>query len=542
MSNPDETIKPASRALTGSQIARATLIIVAAYILSGILGIVRQMVLSATFGAGLELDSFYAALRLPETLFMLIAGGALGSAFIPVFSGFLADDEQKAAWQLASTVFSLVGIVATMAAIMGLVLARPIVIYLLLPGSDAREHDLTIELMQIMLGTVVIFSLSGLVMAVLNAHQRFTSSAFAPSVYNIGIIIGAVFLTPRMGVHGLAWGVVLGAIFHIAIQLPVLVRLPKLRLRPMFDVNTAGVRDVLRLMLPRLLGLAVVQINFWVNIMLASTMAKGSITALQYGYTLMFTVLGILGQSIGTAVFPTLATQFAEGDHAGFQRTFSSALRNTLFLTIPAGLGLAVLSVPIMGVLFERGDWTRANTYAAAWALIFYAIGLAGHAALEILARTYYALHDTWTPVRIGALAMTLNVVLSFVFVVIFDALSFDIFEGNAGPFGGLALANSVATAIESTILWIILGRRIPELSARPVLRTLQRTVLAALIMTVAVLGWLWISNDLIWLIQLLIGVGLGAAVFWGSAMLFRVEIAQTLPRQLLHRLSRVTR
>ncbi|PJF39931.1 MAG: murein biosynthesis integral membrane protein MurJ [Phototrophicales bacterium] len=525
-----------SRALSGRQIARATLIIVVAYVLSGVLGIVRQMVLSATFGAGLELDSFYAALRLPETLFMLIAGGALGSAFIPVFSAFLAKDDYDAAWQLANTVFSFVAIIATVTAVIGLILARPIVELLLLPGGDAVEHQLTIELMQIMLVTVVIFSLSGLVMAVLNAHQMFTASAFAPSVYNVGIIIGALFFTPYMGVHGLAWGVVLGAFFHIAIQLPIMWRLPHLHLGIALNIRTDGVQEVLRLMLPRLLGLAVVQLNFWVNIALASTMARGSITALQYGYTLMFTVLGILGQSLGTAIFPTLATQHAEGDHEGFQRTFTMALRNILFLSIPAGIGLAALSVPIIGFLFERGDWTRLDTYAAAWALIFYAIGLGGHAALEILARTYYALHDTWTPVRIGALAMTLNVILSVVFVLVFDALRLNLFTNESAPFGGLALANSVATAIESVVLWRILCRRIPQLQVQPVLRTLQRTIIASTGMLLGLLLWLYLAQELAWFIQLTVGVPLGAIVFWVGAILLNIEIARSLPRQLLAR------
>lgn len=539
MTTSDTTEQPSSRALSGGQIARATLIIMAAYVMSGVLGIVRQIVLTATFGADIELDAFYAALRVPETLFMVIAGGALGSAFIPVFSGFLTDDDLSPAWQLASAVFSLVGLIATIAAVFGFIFARPIVEILLLPGGDAREHELTIELMRIMLSTVVVFSLSGLVMAVLNAHQYFAAPAFAPSVYNIGIIIGAVALAPSMGVQGLAWGTVLGAGLHIAIQLPALARLPHLKLRPLFDINTDGVREVITLMLPRLLGLAVVQINFWVNIALASTMVRGSLSALQTAYTLMFTVLGVLGQSVGTAVFPTLSTQYAEGDSVGFQRTFANAFSNTLFLSIPAGFGLAVLSVPILGVLFERGEWDRAATYATAWALIFYAIGLAGHAALEILARTYYALNDTWTPVRIGVLAMVLNIVLSFLFVVLFNALGGTAFGDTPEPIGGLALANSTATAIESTILWILLRRRIPTMNAEPVLRTLERTLAAALIMTAAVGGWLVVAAELSLLIQMIVGIALGAAMFAIAALALRIDMAHILARTILARLRR---
>lgn len=522
------------RALSSQEIARATLMIMGAYVLSGIMGLVRQMVIAATFGAGVELDAFVAAVRVPETLFMLIAGGALGSAFIPVFSKFLSDDNFDGAWRLASAVLSMVGLIAIGLATLAFVFAAPIVETILIPGGDTRDHELTIELMRIMLVTVFIFGMSGLLMGILNAHQYFLSPALAPSLYNVGIIFGAIALTPSMGVHGLAWGTVIGSTLHLGVQLPSLRKLPYMRMRPLFSINVEGVREVLTLMLPRLLGLAVVQINFWVNIALASAMVKGSIAVLQTAYTLMFTVLGVLGQSLGTAVFPTLSTQHAKGDLDAFQQTFSTALRNVLFLSIPAGLGMAVLSIPIVGVLFERGEWTHDHTQAAAWALIFYAIGLAGHAALEILARTYFALHDTWTPVKIGGLAMLLNVLLSFAFVVLFEALGAD--EFTRGPFGGLALANSLATALESTVLWLILRRRIEALDAAPIALTLSRTIAATAVMVGTVLLWLNVAEDWHMLLRLVIGVLLGAGVFFVTALLFKVPQARHLPQQILAR------
>lgn len=522
------------RALSQREIVRAAGIVMVAYVLSGILGLVRQMILSSTFGADRDLDAFYAALRLPETLFALIAGGALGSAFIPVFSGFLNRDEFDGAWRLASVVMTTVALVATVAALIGFIFAELLVTYLLLPSASAEMHNLTVELMRVMLVTVVIFGVSGLVMGILNAHQHFTAPALTPSMYNLGLIFGAVAFTPSMGIHGLAWGAVLGASLHLLIQVPTLIRLPHLKLRPSLALRTEGVYEVLRLMGPRLLGLAVVQVNFWVNIALASAMFIGSITALQTAYTLMFVVLGILGQAMGTAIFPTLAAQHARNDHDGFQQTLSSALRNVLFLSIPAGLGMAILSRPIMAVLFERGEWTAIHTSAAAWALIFYSIGLIGHVMLEILARTFYALHDTWTPVLVGGAAMVLNVVLSFTFVAVFRALGAD--SLSQGPFGGLALANSLATALESTVLWVILRRRIPQMNPAPILRTLSRTALAALGMVGVVGGWLVVSESWSVFVQLVLGVGLGGASFWGLALLLRIEIAQSLPRQLLAR------
>jgi putative peptidoglycan lipid II flippase len=374
-------------------------------------------------------------------------------------------------------------------------------------------------------------------MGILNSYQHFAAPALTPSMYNIGIILGTLLLYNSMGVRGAAWGTVLGAALHMAIQIPFVLRLPHFSFKPAISLKTAGVTDVLKLMGPRLLGLGVVQINFWVNIILASAMSVGSISALQTAYTLMFTVLGILGQSLGTAVFPTLSTQYAQNDTEGFQRTFSGAIRNVLFLSIPAGLGMAILSKPIVTVLFERGEWTTADTSATAWALVFYSIGLMGHTALEILARTFYALHNTWTPVIIGGMAMLLNIILSVIFVVIFEALGADTFA--RGPYAGLALANSLATALESTILWILLRRRIPTLNAKPILNTLSRTLVAGIGMVVIAGAWLLISEDFHQLIRLLIGLILGISSFWGIAIAVHIDEAQSVPRQILSRFSK---
>lgn len=535
--NAPEASPDPGHALTRRQIARVTLIVMASFILSGLLGLVRQVVLASTFGADQELDAFYAALRLPETLFVLVAGGALGSAFIPVFSTFLAKDDFKGAWRLASAALTLVSLAASLSAIVGFIFATPLVENLLLSKASHATQTETVELMRIMLITVVIFGISGLLMAILNSHQHFIAPALAPSLYNIGIILGALALSPSMGVQGLAWGVVIGAGLHMLVQVPIVLRLPDLRLQILASLQVPGVRQVLKLMGPRLLGLMVVQVNFWVNIALASGMGIGSITALQTSFTLMFTVLGILGQSVGTAVFPSLSALYAQKDDSGFQRTFNSALSNVLFLSIPAGLGMMILSAPIVRVLFERGEWTAADTSATAWALVFYAVGLMGHAALEILARTYYALHDTWTPVIVGGVAMLLNVVFSLVFVALFESLGADSFT--QGSYAGLAFANSLATALESLTLWFWLRRKMPSLNPSPVLQTVSKTALAAIGMVGAVLIWLIIGENFAAIIQLIGGVIIGGGSFFALALVLRVEEANQLPRMILAKLGK---
>ncbi len=523
----------AARALSGRQIARAAGLLMLAYVASGVLGLVRNAAISAVFGAGPRIDAFVAAQRVPETLFALVAGGALGSAFIPVFTCFLAEDDRDGAARLANAVITLVCTVAGVLALLAGVFAGPIMEYALMRGADPATQALAAELMRIMLVTVVVFGVSGLAMGILNAHQHFLAPAFAPSMYNIGLIVGALILAGPWGVHGLAWGAVLGSVLHLAIQVPMLARI-RFRYRPQFDVRLPGVREVLTLMGPRVLGLGVVQVNFWVNTALASGMLAGSVTALNFAFTLMFTVLGVLGQSVGTALFPTLSTLSARHDVADFRRTLAGALSSVLFLSIPAGIGLAALSRPVVTLLFERGEWTATDSAGTAWALALFSIGLAGHAVLEILVRAFYALHDTWTPVKVGTAAMVLNIALSLVLIRVFgypDSTNFA-----RGPFGGLALAMSISTAVESATLWLLLRGRVGGLDERRVLGSAARTLFAALVMAAAVAGFLRALPDLTALFQALGGAALGAGVFGGTALLLGVDEAELIPRLVLRR------
>lgn len=528
----DSSTPDVGAALTSRQLIRTTSIIMGALVLSGILGLVRQVVLSASFGAGSELDAFYAALRVPETLFVLVAGGALGSAFIPLFSELLAKDDFPNAWRLARATLSFMLIGAVGISLLCLAFAEPIVKTILVPSADAESQALTTDLMRIMLGTVAIFGVSGLVMGILNAHQHFIAPALAPSMYNLGLIIGAWRLAPEHGVYGLAWGAVIGAGLHLAVQLPFLWRLPARDLGVNFQWVESGAQRVFLLMAPRVLGLGIVQINFWVNAALTSGMEQGSLTALQTSFALMFTVLGILGQSLGTAIFPTLSRLHAEGDHEGFGRTLLGALNSVLFLSIPAGLGMAVLANPIITVLFERGEWTNRDTDGASWALMLFAIGLAGHAVLEILARAFYALQDTWTPVSIGGVTMVLNIVLSFGLITFYpDAVDF-----TYGPFGMLALSMTLSTAIESALLWWLLRKRI-HLADKAALQKAIYTLLAGVGMVIVVALWQVIGAALAPVVLLVGGMILGVVSFGGLALLLQIEEARVVPKMILRRL-----
>jgi len=540
-----------SKALTNRQIASAAAVVLVGFLASGLLGLVRTAVIAATFGTGIASDAFLAAQRIPELIFVLVAGGALGSSFLPVFTRYLRADDPSGAWRLASAVITLSALAAAVLSLLVALFARQIVEVVLAPGKPPEVQALTVSLMQIMMLTPFIFSISGLVMGILQAHGSFLLPSLAISMNNVGLILGALLLAyvipaqpdspAQVGganVYGLAWGAVLSAVFHLVIQLPGLMRIktavPILRFLP--DWRIPGVGEVLVLMGPRVLGLGVAQINFLVNANFASLMIAGSYTALVNAWTLMFFALGIIGQSVGTAVFPSLAALAAENDLPGFKNRLAGVLRGVLFLAIPSTAGLILLGRPLVALLYERGEFMPESTSATAWALAFYALGIAGHAGLEVLSRAFYALSDTRTPVVVGLVSMLSNITLSVIFIrFIGDPASLE-----RGPFAGLALANSVTTLLEALALWWLLRRRIGSLNDDYVWNGLWRTGAAAMAMAAALYGLLVLAAGRLSASMLaVVGIPLGAAAFLGVSVALGMDEPRTVLAAVLRRVRR---
>jgi putative peptidoglycan lipid II flippase len=499
------------------QIARAAGTVMFALIISQIFGLARNIILAATFPAATALDPYLAANRVAETLFLLVAGGALGSAFIPTFTGLLVRDERDPAWRLASGVGNLVTLALTLLALVAALLAPQIVRYVLAPGFADQPglFATTVELLRIQLISAVIFGVSGLVMGILNAHRVFLVPALAPSMYSIGIIIGALVFAPAMGVRGLAWGVVLGASLHLLVQIPSLLRLKGEYFRTLGWANPS-VREVIRLMLPRLLGVAVVQINFWVNIRLASRMPPGSVTALSYAFALMLMAQTVIAQSVATAAMPTFSAQYALNRLDEMRGSLAAALRGVLLLSVPASLGLILLREPLVAVLWQRGAFTARTAEMTAWALLWFAAGLVGHSVLEVLSRAFYAMHDTKTPVLVGAGAMGLNIVFSVAFSLWFARVGWL-------PLGGLALANSLATALEAALLFALMRRRMDGIHGAEVARGFAQAAAATLGMSLALLWWNQAAAGLGPLGLTLGGILLGGAVYVGAALALQI-------------------
>ena len=501
-----------------------------------VMSLLRSMLFADAF-PDLERDAFFAANRVSETLFTLIAAGALGSAFMPTFTGLLVKDKRESAWRLAASLATLVTLTLSLFAVIAAIFAPQIVRYLLAPGfyADPALFNLTVDLLRIQLASAVLFGLGGLLVGVLNAHHVFFIPQLTASVYQLGQIFGILVLAKwfGLGIYGLAWGVVIGSAFYLAIQIPALLGLVrKLPARPSISLglDNPDLLQVIRLMGPRVLGASVVQLNFWVNNNLASQMGSGFVNTLGFGFALMVMAQAVIAQSVAIAVMPTFSAQFALGKRDEMRAALSSALRGVLLLAIPASLGLMLLASPIVSMLYQRGKFDEIAVQMTAWALIWYAAGMIGHSLLEVLTRAFYARQDTKTPVVVGVAAMTLNVLLSFAFSAWFRQIGWM-------PHGGLALANSLATALEAAVLFILMRRQLEGMQGRNIADGLLRFGLSALGMGLALAAWLGFSAGMNpWLVGLG-GVAIGGAVYGVLLIILRVSEVQMILRIIKSRL-----
>ncbi len=511
------------------QIARAAGVVMAAFVLSNLVGLARQILVSRAFGTSAVIDAYNAASRVSDTIFVLVAGGALASAFIPAFTEFLTKEDHKGAWHLASSIVNLVIVILTLVSALSAVFAGPVVEYVLAPGFEAEQQALTVSLLRILLISPVIFGVSGLLMGILNANQKFLLPALAPTMYWLGMIFGVIFLAPSMGIHGLAWGAVLGSALHLVVQIPALMKLG-VRYRISLGLESPAVREVGRLMAPRLLGVAIVQLNFWINTILASGQPEGSLTAIQVAWAVMTMPQVVIAQAIAIAALPTFSAQVARGELAEMRTSLAGTLRGIILLSLPATVGLIMLRRPVTALLFERGEFDLHSTELVTWALLWYTLGLVGHSLVEIVSRAFYALHDTKTPVLVGVAAMSLNVVLSIAFSALFLRVGW-------APHGGLALGNTLATSLEAIALLILMRRRLDGLEGGRILAGSAQAAIATLAMGLALGLWMGLGAD--WPVWLAAGGGVvvGGGVYGAAVLALRVKEARALLRAAARRL-----
>jgi putative peptidoglycan lipid II flippase len=504
--------------MAGRSLGRAAAVVAGFYVLSNITGFIARLLINARFGAGAAQDAFRAAFVIPDLLFNVLAGGALASAFIPVYIARMSKGEAAVAWRLARSVGFIVCALLACLALLAAWFAQPLIQNVVARQFDADQVALTASLMRVMLIATVVFGASGLFMGLLQANGHFLAPAVAPSLYQLGMIIGATALS-AYGIHGLALGVVCGALMHLGIQLLDLWRIARASEQASNDAPAeigADLRQVFTLMPPRVLGLGAVQLNNLVNTALASGF-RGGVSAFNNAFAILVLPIAAIGQAIGTVIFPAISAHAARSEQEQFARAFVRAMNGVIALSLPAAAGLIVLGEPLIRLLFERGAFDAQATGWVAFALGWLALGLPAHAALELVTRAFYALKDSLRPALAAALSVGLNIAMSIAFYRAFEALGWL-------PFGGLGLANALATTVETGVLYAVLTKRAPQIAIRPVITALRTAGLATLAMALVLRGWLILAGD--GAAATLAAVVLGVGAYFGAALLLRSEEA----------------
>ncbi len=448
-------------------LARAGIIVSAAYLVARVLGYVRVVVIGTTFGAGEDLDAFFAAFRIPDLLFQLVAAGAVASAVVPIVSNLVANGEPSRAWRVVSTLTNLMLAGLMVFATIAFIWA-PEFVAAITPGFSQPMLDRTVELTRIMLASPILLALGAIVTATLNSERRFAASAIAPIIYNLAIIGAAVLLSDSMGVTGLALGVVAGSLGLLLVQLPALGRLG-FRYSPRIDLSDDQARKLLRLMGPRVLGLSSSQITMVVMTSLATGVGLGAVTAFTIAFALYQIPMGVIGIPLGIVIFPSMSRELAVGRTGSYLELVARAVRILLFVMFPiAAIGIA-LRLPAVDLLLGYGRFDADAVQLTSETLVPFLLGLTGHAVIGVLARAFYARQDTRTPVLAAILAVVVNTTLGFALV---------------GQFGlpALGLAIAVAAWIEAAVLLIVLRRREPGLDVGGILSVGARSLLAAVV------------------------------------------------------------
>lgn len=498
-------------------ITKAASIVGGATFLSRILGYIRDAVIAAFFGAGTYADVFFIAYRIPNFFRRLVGEGSLTVSFIPVFTEELTLGSRERAKRLASTAFTFFSIILTALTILGVLFSAQIV-ELTAPGfaNIQNKLSLTISLTQWMFPFLFFICLVALGMGVLNSLKHFAAPALSPVWFNLSMIGSTIFLMPffKEPVYALAFGVVLGGILQFLYQLPYLKRydmFPGID----FNFNDPALRKIILLMLPAILATGVNQINVLITSRFASHLQEGSVSYLYYADRIVELPMGVFVIAVATAVLPSMSEYAVKEDWPGFKESLSFAIRLVTFITIPATVGIIALGMPIVAMLFQRGEFSSEATQGTVYALYFFSIGLAAFGGARILVSAFYSLKDTLTPVKIGCIAVAANIIFCFMFI---------------GPLqhGGLALATSLSSMVNLLFLFLILRKRLGGIGGRKIFISSIKITASSVPMGIGVYGISLMVNwsdgglTMIKVFVLLLAIGFGVASFLIFARIFK--------------------
>ena len=523
------------------RLARSAGVFGLATITSRVLGLVRDQVLAFYFGAGDANDAYRVASRIPNLVRDLFAEGAMSAAFVPTFTRELTLNGRERAWQLASSVINALLIVTGIVVIAGVIFAEPLV---RLYASDFAEVpgklELTIYLTRISFPFLTLVAVAAALMGMLNSLGHFFIPALSPAMFNVAVIVMSVTLIPLAPAIGIApitivaIATLVGGIGQLAIQWPPLKR-EGFRYRAMLNLKDEGLHRVLLLMGPGTIGMAATQINVFVNTVLATSQGTGAVSWLDFAFRLMYLPIGLFGVSIATAATPVISRMVANQEFARIRSTLANALGLMMFLNVPATVGLIVLARPIVAVIFERGEFTPADTMATASALQFYAIGLVGYSIVRIISPTFYALQRSRVPVMVSAGSVLVNVALNLALVRMMG-------------YRGLALGTSITAILNATVQLLLLRREIGGLEGARIAASLARVLAAATVMGAVA----WGANAaleqllpggglLIQIARLTTTIGLSLAALAAAAQMFRIAEFGEARDMVLGRLRRFT-
>jgi putative peptidoglycan lipid II flippase len=512
-------------------ITSAALLLGGAALASKALGVFRDRVLAGAFGAGDTLDAYYAAFRLPDMIYGLLILGALSAGFIPVFTEYLlrreaspvpryGDGEQHDAWRLVN---ELVGILGAILAVTtgAMIIFAPWIVPAITPGFHGDKLALTVHLSQIMFFSTMLLGLSAVMGGVLQGTKRFFAFAIAPIFYNLGIIIGVIFFARWWGPLGLAAGVVLGAALHLASQyLPVCGL--GFKLKPRLKTVDEGVKNIAKLSGPRILSLAVTQVDLTVATVIASTLASGSVSVMNFANNLQSVPYSFIGISYAVAAYPTLARFAVKKDKEQFIDNVNGVTRQILFFVVPVAIILLLLRAQVVRIILGTGNFNWTATVATADTLALFAISIAFQAVSPLLIRAFYALKDSTTPLLIGMVTVATSIIGNL------------IFSKTLGV-PGLALAFSIASILQVVLLWVTLRAKLGTLNETVLVRSLVKLTIAALPMALAIqlaknlLGTRVDMDTVVGVfIQLVVSALVGLGIYFGAAYLLKSEEAKS--------------
>ncbi len=502
--------------------------------ISRVLGFVRDISVSSTFGISWQADAYAAAFTIPDLIYFALVGGGLSSAFIPVFSSYLATNKEEEGYEMASTILNIVALASMVLIAIGMVFTPQLVELLtnFQHGEAEQATVLTILLTRIMFAQSFFMCLAGISQGILQCYKEFTVPALGAVVYNIAIIVIGLLLAKYIGIMAFTIGVVAGAALNLLLQIRAM-RQYRFSYRLTINLHHPGVKKFFLLFMPVVLGLSMNEINLLVSQYLASTLGEGVVYALKQAQRIMMLPVGIFAAAIGLSVFPTMTSHVARGEMEEYKQNLTMGLRTIIFITLPASAGLMALSRPVVRAMYQQGAVTSEQIEMVSVILVFYCIGIVGYGAQQILNRGFYAVQDTKSPVLINVFVLLFNIVLSIALVEPLE-------------YRGLALAYSLTGLLSMAVLGFFLRRKIGPYGGQALLKSALQSVAASVVMALIVYytaagleQMLDVSGKLMQVVQVAAGISIGVFVYAVMAIVMKMEEARMVLRVVKRKLRR---